>query len=215
MKKNQNFALHQRFRGFLPVVVDIETAGFDYEAHALLEIAFVILGQHTQTESLAPTLLTPVQTLHFHIAPFPGAKLDPAALAFNKIDPDHPFRFAISEKEALTEAFQIITQHIQQQHCTRAVLVGHNPSFDLNFLNAATRRTNLVKVNPFHRFTSFDTATLGALMYQQSVLARALKAAEIPFDLSQAHSALYDATQTATLFCKIVNMIDSAHLKSL
>src|SRR5690349_2637481 len=33
----------ERFRGFLPVVVDIETGGFDSERDALLEIAAVIV----------------------------------------------------------------------------------------------------------------------------------------------------------------------------
>ena len=31
----------ERFRGFLPVVVDVETGGFDWNKHALLEIAAV------------------------------------------------------------------------------------------------------------------------------------------------------------------------------
>ena len=34
-------AMSQRFRGFLPVVVDVETGGFDSQRNALLEIAAV------------------------------------------------------------------------------------------------------------------------------------------------------------------------------
>ncbi|HAV68246.1 MAG TPA: ribonuclease T, partial [Alcanivorax sp.] len=40
---NQHPSLALRFRGFLPVVVDVETGGFDARNDALLEIAAVLL----------------------------------------------------------------------------------------------------------------------------------------------------------------------------
>lgn len=187
-----------RFRTFLPVVVDVETAGFDPKKDALLELAAVTLriddsGQWGRRE-----------THSCHVEPFPGANLDPAALEFTGIDPYHPFRFAVPENEALQQIFRPVRRAVKEAGCTRAVLVGHNPSFDLSFISAATKRTGL-KRNPFHPFTTFDTATLGALAFGQTVLARAVQAAGIPWDSTQAHSAVYDAERTADLFCHIVN----------
>jgi len=191
--------MSDRFRGYLPVIVDLETAGFNAQTDALLEMAVVILKMNAD-ETLS------IQSSHReHIMPFEGANLEPAALKFNGIDPYHPFRFAIDEKTALTNLFKPVRQAVKDQQCTRAILVGHNPAFDIGFMNAAVTRTNF-KRNPFHPFSTFDTATLGGLAFGQTVLARAAQAAGMEWDNEQAHSALYDAEQTATLFCKIVNM---------
>lgn len=190
--------IYKRFRGFLPVVIDVETGGFDSKKDALLEMAavFIEMDEHG--------LLYPGETLSHHIIPFEGANLDPQALEFNKIDPYHPFRFAVSEQEALAELFDAIHIVLDRTRCRRAVLVGHNAWFDLSFIMAMAKRCKYKKV-PFHGFTSFDTATLSGLVYGQTVLAKALKAAEISYDVAQAHSALYDAKCTAELFCEIVN----------
>lgn len=188
----------KRFRGFLPIVIDIETGGFNPKTDALLEIAAVFLSIDSEG------YLRPQKTLSFHVLPFEGAHLDPAALEFTGIDPYHPFRFAISEKEALQEIFTTAEQEIRQHNCHRAVLVGHNPSFDLSFIHAATKRSK-IKHNPFHRFTTFDTATLSAFMFGETVLAKAVKAAKLEFDVKEAHSAIYDAERTAELFCLIMN----------
>jgi len=191
-----------RFRGYLPIIVDIETAGFNASTDALLEMAVVIPAMDEEGRLF-------IQSSHReHVVPFEGANLDPAALKFNGIDPYHPFRLAIDEKEALRNLFKPVREAVKAQHCTRAILVGHNPAFDIGFMNAAVTRTNF-KRNPFHPFSTFDTATLGGLAYGQTVLARAAKAAGIEWDNEQAHSALYDAEQTADLFCKIVNQWDS------
>ena len=66
------------------------------------------------------------------------------------------------------------------------------------------QRTN-IKRNPFHLFSTFDTATLGGLVLGQTVLAKACESAGIEFENANAHSALYDAEKTAELFCYIVN----------
>ncbi len=188
-----------RFRGFLPVVVDVETGGFNHETDALLEVAAVLVdfddGQR----------LVRVETIAHHILPFEGANLDPKALAFNGIeDPWHPFRGAVSEREAINGIFGAVRRAIRQSSCTRAILVGHNPGLDLNFINAAALRAN-IKRNPFHPFSCFDTATLAGVAYGQTVLARAVKAAGLEWDAAEAHSAVYDAERTADLFCDIVN----------
>ncbi|MFJ1268738.1 ribonuclease T [Legionella lytica] len=186
-----------RFRGFLPVVVDVETAGINPQKNALLEMCVVLLTMDKQGNLQR-------STSHFeHILPFSGAELDQKSLEFNQIDPFQPLRFALDEKIALEQLFKPIFSAIKQQHCQRAVLVGHNAWFDLLFVKEAVKRTGLQ--SPFHAFTCFDTATLGGLIYGQTVLAKAAQAAGVPFDPNEAHSAIYDAEKTADLFCEMTN----------
>ena len=188
-----------RFRGFLPVVVDIETGGFNAQTDALLEVAAVILRVDERGR------WCPAQTHARHVEPFPGANLEPAALEFNGIIPDHPLRGALPEKDALKQIFEPVRHEVKATGCTRAVLVGHNPAFDLGFLNAAVNRCG-VKRNPFHPFTTFDTATLAGVAFGQTVLAKAVTAAGLEWDSRDAHSAIYDAEKTAALFCEVVNL---------
>jgi ribonuclease T len=183
-----------------PRVVDVETGGFNAATDALLEIAAITLNVNEQGMWMVD------QCINRHVQPFPGANLDPAALEFTGIDPDHPFRkqIAIDEKDALQDIFKMIRAAMKQHHCKRAILTGHNPSFDLGFVNAASERCK-IKRNPFHPFSTFDTVTLGGLAYGQTVLSRTVIAAGLEWDNSQAHSARYDAERTAELFCVIVN----------
>lgn len=196
-----NADMAKRFRGFLPVVVDVETGGFDAQRDALLEIAAVILTMNENAR------LEPAETISSHVEPFAGANLEESALAFTGIDPYHPFRFAVPEREALESIFSSVRKAVKEHGCSRAILVGHNPFFDLGFLKAAVERTG-IKRNPFHAFSTFDTATLGGLAYGQTVLSRAAQAAGIPWNNDEAHSAVYDAERTAELFCTIVNQWD-------
>ena len=159
-----------RFRGFLPVVMDLETGGFNSKTDALLEIAAVLL------EMRSDGTLARGETHRYHVIPFPGSNLEPASLAITGIDPYHPLRPAITEEDALQRIFREVRTAVRNAECTRAVLVGHNASFDLNFLNAAVARTQ-IKRNPFHPFSCFDTATLGGVAYGQTVLMRATLAA--------------------------------------
>ncbi len=188
----------RRFRGFLPVVVDVETGGFNSATDALLEIAATTVAMDDDG------LLYPEHTYFFRIEPFKGANIEQAALDFTGIKLGHPLRMAVTEEHALGEIFKGVRKAVKASGCKRAVLVGHNSSFDLGFLNAAVERTG-IKRNPFHPFSSFDTATLGGLAYGQTVLARACQAAGIEFDGNEAHSARYDTEKTADLFCSIVN----------
>lgn len=197
----------ERFRGFLPVVVDVETAGFNAKTDALLEIAAVTLQMDDQGG------LSRLETIACHVEPFPGANLDPKALEFTGIDPFHPFRFAKAERAALDMIYTPIRKQVKECQCTRAILVGHNPGFDLSFLKAATHRAG-IKRNPFHLFSTFDTATLGGLAFGQTVLARAVQAAGFEWDERSAHSAVYDAERTADLFCAIVNLWQRMRLQS-
>lgn len=187
-----------RFRGFLPVVVDVETGGFNCVTDALLEVAVVLL------EIDPDGYLRRDETIRYHVKPFAGANMEPASLAVNGIDPHHPLRPAIDERDALQRIFREVRRSVREQRCSRAVLVGHNAHFDLGFMNQAVART-AIKRNPFHPFSCFDTATLCGVAFGQTVLARAVIASGLEWDESQAHSASYDAEMTANLFCEIAN----------
>lgn len=201
----------QRFRGFLPVVVDVETAGFNAQTDALLEIACIPIIYNDAGQ------FVPGPSIHAHINPFVGANLDKRSLEFIGIDPFSPLRIAMAEDEtsALKRIFKAITEVRRQQKCSHAVLVGHNAHFDLSFLQAAVARTATKNQNPFHSFSVFDTVTLSAVMFGQTVLAKSCIQAGIEFDGKEAHSALYDTQKTAELFCYILNKLSPQTLDSL
>lgn len=188
-----------RFRGFYPVIVDVETGGFDAATDGLLEIAAIPLTMLDNGD------FAPLPALHAHIQPFEGAILNPEALKFTGIDPFNPLRGAQPEKDALKHMFNELKKLQRQAQCNRCILVGHNANFDLQFLKAAVERTNLKNTTPFHPFSVFDTVSLAGLMYGQTVLAKACFSAGIDFQNEEAHSALYDAQKTAELFCLMLN----------
>ena len=189
----------RRFRGFLPVVVDVETGGFNEVTDALLQIAAVLIDVDADGRLFCS------ETVSCHVNPFAGANLDPKSMEVNGIDVDHPFRMALDEKQALPKIFKPVRSAIKNHGCNKAILVGHNAHFDLKFVNAAAVRAG-IKRNPFHPFSTFDTVTLAGLAYGQTVLARSVREAGLEWDSSEAHSAIYDAEMTAALFCKIVNV---------
>jgi ribonuclease T len=195
-----NGLMARRFRGFLPVVIDVETGGFHSATDALLEIAAVLIDIEPDGR------LKRGATHSYHVKPFEGARLDPSSLSITGIDPFHPLRPALPEKDALGRVFREIRHAVHAHNCRRAVLVGHNAAFDLGFLNAAVVRAE-VKRNPFHPFSCFDTATLAGAALGQTVLAKALAVAGLEWDPSSAHSASYDAERTADIFCLICNRL--------
>ena len=200
--------LATRFRGFLPVVVDVETGGFNPATDALLEIAAVFVRPNGSGE------LEPAGQHRFMVKPFEGANLEPASLKITGIDPFNPLRPALDEDDALRRLFTEIRREVKAHECKRAVLVGHNAFFDLQFLNAAVERCQ-IKRNPFHPFSSFDTATLAGVAFGQTVLSRAVEAAGSDWEDDRAHSALYDAEKTAFVFCEIVNRFRTVYEASL
>ena len=195
---NETMLMSQRFRGYLPVVVDVETGGFNEATDALLQIAAVLIDFDEQGRLYCS------ETVSCHVTPFEGANLEPKSMEVNGIDVDHPFRFAVEEKQALPKIFKPVREAIKNHNCSKAILVGHNAHFDLKFINAAASRSG-IKRNPFHPFSTFDTVSLAGLAYGQTVLARSVQSAGMEWDSNEAHSAVYDAEMTAMLFCKIVN----------
>jgi ribonuclease T len=194
--------LNQRFRKYLPVVVDLETGGFDPLNNAILEIAVTLIGQNDKYE------LVVLDTHRYHIDPYKDLIVEQESLDFTKIKLDHPLRKAVSEKEALTELFKIINKAKSEYSCSRAILVGHNAHFDLAFIKESIKRNN-IKKSPFHPFSVLDTVSLGAIHTQQTVLARVCESLDIDYDSNEAHSAAYDAEITAKVFCNIINLFDN------
>ena len=197
--------LNQRFRKYLPVVVDLETGGFDPINNAILEIAATLIGQNDKYE------LVVLDTYRYHIDPYEDLIVEQESLDFTKIKLDHPLRKAVSEKEALTELFKIINKAKSEYSCSRAILVGHNAHFDLAFIKESIKRNN-IKKSPFHPFSVLDTVSLGAMHTQQTVLARVCESLNIDYDSNEAHSAAYDAEITAKVFCNIINLFDNKKL---
>jgi ribonuclease T len=193
-----------RFRGFLPVIVDVETGGFNPATDALLEVAAILVRFNEAGD------LELGDRHRYLVKPFEGSRLDPASLQITGIDPFHPLRPAVDEGEALRALFNEIRKELKEQNCKRAILVGHNSFFDLQFLNAAVERTR-IKRNPFHPFSSFDTVTLAGVAFGQTVLGRAVVAAGFEWHDERAHSALYDAEMTGKLFCTVVNRFRSLY----
>ncbi len=190
--------LSERFRGYYPVVIDVETAGFNAKTDALLEIAAVTLKMNEDG------WLEQDQCVFFNVKPFEGANLEKSALDFTGIDPYNPLRDDVDEGEAIKEIFKVIRSGMKAAGCKRAILVGHNATFDHNFLMATVERAKN-KRNPFHPFSTFDTSALAALVYGQTVLKKACEASKIEFSDREAHNAEYDTKKTAELFCNMVN----------
>lgn len=190
--------LAKRFRGYFPVVIDIETSGLNATTDAILEVAAIMPAMDEQG------YLVEAERIHFHVKPFEGANLDPKALAFTGIDPFNPLRGAIDEKDALCQIFKMVSKHQKLNKCNRSIIVAHNAGFDQGFINEAAKRCKLKRV-PFHPFSNFDTSALSGLILGQTVLAKACQQANIDYNNKDAHSALYDTDVTAKLFFYIVN----------
>lgn len=194
--------ISKRFRSFLPVVVDVETGGFNCETDALLEVAATLVNFDAEGK------LAPVETLHYHVKPFKNSNIEPESLKITGIDPFHPLRPALDEAKVADKLFSRVRQYVKQQDCTRAILVGHNAHFDLGFINKLAERTKYQR-NPFHPFSCLDTVSLGALAYGQTVLARIARLAGFEYDSEKAHGAKYDTELTADIFCQIMNIWDN------
>lgn len=193
-----NHPLSQKFRGYYPVVVDIETGGLDPQQHTILDIAAITLTLDKKGK------LVPLKEYQTHVYPHPDYITTPEALKINKINLKHLEFSGVSEKQALQSIFKPIRAAQTAHDCKQSILVGHNAFFDLAFINAAAKRSK-VRRNPFHQYSTLDTVTLSGVMLGHTVLVKACELAGISFDRKQAHTALYDAQKTAQLFCSLVN----------
>ena len=189
-----------RFRGFLPVVVDLETGGFDKDVHALLQVGAASL--HWMDDELGIEELAT-----WNVTPHPATRVEAASLELTGIDLEDPGRQALSEEVVVRELFRFARRAMRRHSCQRALLTGHNAHFDHGFVLSAANR-NGVKRSPFHPFTVVDTASLAAVAYGHTVLREACQRAGLGFEGARAHAAAYDVEATARLFCAIVNAWD-------
>lgn len=150
--------MRKRFRGFLPVVIDVETGGFDPQKDALLEIAAVFLNFDEQGQ------LKREESLQYHVQPFPKSNIDPASLKITGIDPYHPLRPAWPEEKVIEKLGEALHAALKKHQCQKVILVGHNAAFDLSFVQALWQRHHHPN-NPFHSFSTLDTVSLGAVFY--------------------------------------------------
>ena len=126
-KLNSDTKLKERFRTFLPVVIDIETGGFNAKTDAILEISAVLLAMDTSGD------IGIEQTFFSRVVPFEGANIEESALKFTGIDPFHPLRIARPEKDVFQSIFKTIRESMKINACKRAILVAHNSSLDYAF----------------------------------------------------------------------------------
>lgn len=199
-KAEQDYSIKSRFRGFLPVVVDVETAGFDPHKDALLEVAMMTVKIDENGK------FVPDELFKANIRPFEGSNINESNIKFLGIDPFDESRDLKTEEEALIPMFKAISKKVKAAKCKRAILVGHNGNFDLSFIYAASERLNYKRC-PFHPFSVFDTASLSLLVLGQSVLVKSCLASGIDFDLKEAHGAAYDTQKECELFCSILNKV--------
>ncbi len=195
--------MSSRFRGFLPVVIDLETGGFEKDVHAVLQIAAVSLAWSADRLSID-------QVRGWNVIPHPLLRVEEESLRITGIDLSDPRRDALNEEDAVRELFRFVRREVHRNGCERAVLTAHNAHFDHGFVMSAAER-NGVKRNPFHPFTVIDTASLAAVAYGHTVLSEACARAGIEFEGGRAHAAIYDAEATAKLFCLTVNNWGRVH----
>ena len=195
--------MSSRFRGFLPVVIDLETGGFEKDVHAVLQIAAVSLAWSADRLSID-------QVRGWNVIPHPLMRVEEESLRITGIDLSDPRRDALNEEDAVRELFRFVRREVRRNGCERAVLTAHNAHFDHGFVMSAAER-NGVKRNPFHPFTVIDTASLAAVAYGHTVLSEACTRAGIEFENGRAHAAIYDAEATAKLFCLTVNNWERVH----
>lgn len=133
--------IKNRFRGYLPVIIDVETAGLNAQTDALLELAAITVKMDENG------YLVEDQKCHYHIQPFEGANINPESLKVNGIDIDNPERGAVPEVIAIPEMFKMVRKAMKEQGCQRAVIVAHNAAFDQGFCK---QQLNVLTLNATH-----------------------------------------------------------------
>ncbi len=191
-------AISERFRGFFPVIVDVETAGFNPATDALIELAACTVTFNDQGQ------LVRDESFHANILPFAGANMEKSNLDFLGVDPYDVNRHALTEEAFLKPLFKTLSKKAKAANCTRCILVGQNGHFDHSFVMAAAQRVDPKKC-PFHPFSVIDLATLSMVLLGQSVLRVAVETAGLEFDTARAHGAEYDAEIETDLFCWLMN----------
>ncbi len=183
------------FNNFLPIVIDIETSGFDFKKNAILEVALVIIETNKNNKFKIKN------KINYQIKPFRESKININNLSFIKIIPSSILRFSISEYEFIDNIYKLT------QNNKKILFIGHNIFFDISFVKELIKRTNYNKTI-MHDFIFIDTASISSIIYKESSLTKILTKAKINFKYNLLHSAIYDAEKTVELLCKILNDIN-------
>ena len=162
------------------VVFDIETTGFSAEADRIIEIGAVKVEKGQITEKFSTF-----------------------------VNPKRPIPFRITELTSITDDMVIDAPEIEVvlpqflEFVGDAVLVAHNASFDVGFIEQNCKNQGLDT-----QFTSVDTVALGRVLlpslskYKLDVVAKALG-----ISLENHHRAVDDAGATAKIFVKFIEML--------
>lgn len=189
--------LKKHCRGFIPIAIDLETSGSDPNKHGILEIAAIF-------PSFSEEGIQIHEVFHRHVYLEDGDLIDPAATLIHRIPIEHPFRYAISVEQMLQEFSEMVRMHCDRWCARRGIMVGHNPAFDMSFLNKACEKYG-IDMN-LHLYTFIDTASMGLMRHRETVLAKLCYREGLGFSQNDAHSALYDAHMTARLFWSFMGM---------
>ena len=90
--------LSERFRGYLPVVLDLETGGFDHQVNPILELACCFVQMQDDRLSIKGQE-------SWNVQPVDGMVVEPASLKVTGIDLDDPHRDAMDEASVLKDFF--------------------------------------------------------------------------------------------------------------
>lgn len=162
------------------VVFDLETTGFSPIQNQIIEIGAVKVQKGKITERFS-TFVNPDVPIPYRIEQLTGIN-DGMVMVSPKID-------------------VILPQFLE--FCTGAVLVAHNASFDMSFLEENCRRLGIEK-----EFTSVDTVGLARVLlpalnrFKLDTVAKALGVS-----LQNHHRAVDDAGCTAEIFEKFIKML--------
>lgn len=205
LHENAKQLMEERFDGYYPIVIDIETGGLDKNSHPILQIGAVALSFNKEGKMI------PYSECKINLHPTRDTTCHPHSLAIHGINPYDLQRKAVAPALALTALCKFVRQAQRAHGCRRSLIVGHNVSFDAQFIHTYIEKYK-VKRSPFHPFVNFDTTSIAGLLTGSTKLLEAVQRLGITYDSEQAHDALYDAYITAQLFCKSTNLLQSLNL---
>ena len=170
------------------VVFDLETTGFSPVANRIIEIGAVKVADGKITEKFS-TFVNPQVPIPYRIEELTGIN-------------DNMVLDAPTIETILPEFLKF---------CEGCVMVAHNASFDMSFIEENCRRLGLER-----EFTIVDTVALARVLMPQlnrfklDTVAKALK-----ISLENHHRAVDDAGCTAEIFEKFVEMLEDRDVTAL
>lgn len=170
------------------VVFDLETTGFSPVKDKIIEIGAVKVEQGKITDKFSTF-----------------------------VDPKVPIPFQITQLTSITDEMVMDAPDIETvlpeflEFIKDAVLVAHNASFDVGFIEQNCRRQNIIL-----DFTSVDTVAMARILlptlskFKLNIVANALH-----ISLENHHRAVDDAKATADIFIKFIEMLKARGITDL